>query len=315
MTKTRWLLALPILLGSLVSVAEASSVRDRAGMFSPSAARKAEEQLNRIERVNRIPTTIETIESLDGQALLEVARREAERSRTEGLFILIPRKEHKIEVLSSRAYRNSMNIERLNTIREAFIDDFKQGRFDEGLMNGVLAIDSQVSSARGSNGSLRQGNAPLPGHRVPVNQRRGSGIGTLFSLGLLIVGGLLLMRVIGSIFGRGYASGPGTMMGGSGYGYGGGGPGYGGRGGFWSSVLGGIGGAMAGNWIYDQMSGRRHDSGPYVDSGALGGDDYSPSGGDDWSGGASAGGDWGGSDGGDWGGGGGDFGGGSDGGW
>ena len=46
-------------------------------------------------------------------------------------------------------------------------------------------------------------------------------------------------------------------MGPGGY-YGGGGPATaaGGGGGFFSGLLGGLGGAMAGNWLYDQMSGR-----------------------------------------------------------
>ena len=48
-----------------------------------------------------------------------------------------------------------------------------------------------------------------------------------------------------------------------GYGYGGGGYGGpgGGGGGFFSSLFGGIGGAMAGNWIYDQFSGRHQGGG------------------------------------------------------
>ena len=45
--------------------------------------------------------------------------------------------------------------------------------------------------------------------------------------------------------------------GGPGYFGGGGGGGYGGRGGgFLSGMLGGLGGAVAGNWLYDQFSGR-----------------------------------------------------------
>ena len=36
------------------------------------------------------------------------------------------------------------------------------------------------------------------------------------------------------------------------------GPGYGRGGGFFSSVLGGLGGAIAGNWLYNQFSGGSH---------------------------------------------------------
>ena len=159
------------------------------------------------------------------------------------------------------------------------------------------------------------------------------GLGTLFAIGLGIVGVLLLLRVLGGVFGRaggGYSS-PMGMGGmpqpgmGPGPGYG---PGYGGgygapRGGFFSGMLGGLGGALAGNWLYDQFSGHHGGAGhsdaaayPPAESPApadQGGDDF-VGGNDDggqgtsWAdpGGADAGGDWGGGDGGgDWGGGGG----------
>jgi uncharacterized protein len=78
-----------------------------------------------------------------------------------------------------------------------------------------------------------------------------------------------------------------------------------------SSLFGGIGGAMAGNWLYDQFSGRHHGSGNMYpdqtnyDQGSSPADDPSTG---SWGGG---GGDWGGGGGGgDWGGGGGDGGGG-----
>ena len=96
-------------------------------------------------------------------------------------------------------------------------------------------------------------------------------------------------------------------------GYGGG---YGGApaggGGFMSSMFGGIGGALAGNWLYDQFSGGRHQSTSYdqgtVDPGVTG--SPAETGGTDWVAPNETGGDWGGG-GGDTGGGGGDWGGGS----
>ena len=46
--------------------------------------------------------------------------------------------------------------------------------------------------------------------------------------------------------------------------------GYGGRGGgFFSSVLGGLGGALAGNWLYDQFSGGRHGQYGSADTGYM----------------------------------------------
>jgi uncharacterized protein len=111
-------------------------------------------------------------------------------------------------------------------------------------------------------------------------------------------------------------------MGGPGYGAPGyGAPGYGGGGGgFMSGLLGGLGGAVAGNWLYDQFSGGRHnathEAGGYQPDGYSSGipdqgNDEIIGANDDAGGGASwddspadaGGGDWGGG-GGDWGGGG-----------
>ena len=93
-----------------------------------------------------------------------------------------------------------------------------------------------------------------------------------------IFGVLLVLRLIGGLFnrsaGQGYpgqagmgmqvlewAAGPVTY---------GGGPGYGGRGGgFFSSMLGGLGGALAGNWLYDQFSGGRHGQYGSADAGSM----------------------------------------------
>ena len=60
----------PLLLLALalpaVSRVEASEIRDRAGMFSPEAVKKAQAELDRIERRTRIPVVIETIDSIPG---------------------------------------------------------------------------------------------------------------------------------------------------------------------------------------------------------------------------------------------------------
>ena len=168
-------------------------------------------------------------------------------------------------------------------------------------------------------------------------------MGTFLLILAGIFGVLLVLRLIGGLFGRQRAGYPGQMggmgmnrpgMGLPGPGYYGG-PGYGGRGGgFFSGLLGGLGGALAGNWLYDQMSGRHShmtsaDAYPpdsplsgapdQGDDAIIGADDHGGRGetwddpGGDWGGGDAGGGDWGGG-GGDWGGGdgGGDWGGGGD---
>ena len=313
MSTPRWLLAVPLALAATLGAASASSVRDQAGMFSAAAISKAEDELNRIEREAKITTTVETVESLGGQAVEDLTLEHAKRSGTRGIYVLIAKKEHKIDVKVSKQYEHAISPARAREIRNAFIRGLSKSDFDTALTAGVGAVASEVSSARQDLMSQRQAAGPPRGLPMRRGHQQGtSGLGSLLTIGLLIVGVLFVVRLIGSLFrgGQGYGA-PGGMMGGRGYG-----PGYGGGGGgFMSSLFGGIGGALAGNWLYDQFSGRH--SGGYTDSSAYGGDAAAPSDSpspDDWSAGNNASGDWGGGDtggGGDWGGGGGgDWGGG-----
>jgi uncharacterized protein len=321
-SKPRWLLAVPLALAATLGVgsARASTIRDNAGMFSKEAIRQAESELNKVERDTQLATTIETIPTLEGESIEDVTLRHARRSGTEGLYILMAKQEAKIRILASQHYRRAMDDSREEAIRSAFRTEFKNKDFDAGLLAGVKKISTEAAAARAELGTLRQAGPPArrAGARVVrPGAGGGFGLGSLIGIGLLIVGVLFVVRLLGSLFGGGYAGAgaPGRMGAPYGPGYGGGG---GGGGGFMSGLFGGLGGALAGNWLYDQFSGRHHggsvDNASY-DPGTTG--EQAPA--DEWGGGGGVTGDWGGGDaggggGGDWGGGGGDWGGGGGGG-
>jgi len=332
MLKHRWLLAIPLALAVTIGPAAASSIRDDAGLFTPDAVRDAEAKLSQIERETGVTTTIETIESLEGRSPDSVAEEHARRSDTQGIYVLIPKKEHKVEVLSSPFYAKAIGRTQRLEVRDAFVKSFRKNDFDAGLKDAVETIGPVAAAAHSELGDKpRRGAIPPVGpiRGRPLARQGGNsfGLGSLLGIGLLIVAVLVGIRLIGSLFGGGRgAYGPGVGQPGMGPGYGGGpgyGPGYGGRGGgMFSSILGGIGGAMAGNWLYDQFSGRHH-GGTYADTTSTPGVDPSQTAdaGGDWAGGGSETGDWGGGGGddgggggGDWGGGGGDWGGGGGGG-
>lgn len=330
MFKPRWLLALPLALAASIGSARASSIHDNAKLFDAGTVREAQAVLDRIEAQSKLTTTIETIDTLDGESIDQATIEHAKASGTHGLFILIAKDEHKLEVRASKDYRVAFPAAREREIRNAIVDGFKKHDFNVGLMQGVEKIKEEVTLAKAENGGVLPRSAPVvvrrggvpPGAGVPGRVGRpqqGFGLGSLLGIGLAIIAVLFVLRLIGGLFGagRGGYAGPGRM-GGPGYGA----PGYGGGGGggFMSSMFGGIGGALAGNWLYDQFSGRHHQGGSYMDTTGSAGQDVSPgdAGGDDWSGGTGVSGDWGGGDGGgggDWGGGGGgDWGGGGGGG-
>jgi len=360
MFKNRARIAVPLVVFAALAVPQlgAAEIRDRAGIFSSGAVQKAEAELDRIERRTKIPVVIETIEAIPGlgrdssasEKRTEVERVAVERARElgyEGVYLLISKNDHVFSpLLVQKRFSSLVPLEKRDEVRDALSREFKGGHFDEGLLKTTALLDSALAVAPALSGPRRA----IPGMPAP---RRGEaqggkfGLGILLAIGLGIFGVLLLLRILGGVFGRaggGYSSpmGMGGMSQpgmGPGPGYG---PGYGGgygapRGGFFSGMLGGLGGALAGNWLYDQFSGRhgglgQSDAAAYppaespasADPGGdefVGGDDHGgqgtswddpggadTGGGGDW-GGGDGGGDWGGGGGGDWGGGGGDGGG------
>ena len=292
-------LVLPLVLAASgwTSATPAAEIRDRAGMFRTETVKKALADLDRVESKDGVPITVETVTSLEGNDIEDVLPEHARRAGATGLYVLIAKNESKIRVLSSSKYRQALNATRTKAIANAFVGPFKSGDFDEGLTAGVLALSEQVDAAKAQGGLAQSNRAGRPANR-PGNANGSFGLGSLLWIGILVLGGMFVLRLIGRLFGmggnRGYAPGQPRMMGAPGYGGGGGG-------GFMSSLFGGLGGAIAGNWMYDQFSGR-HQGGNYADTNAPTNtsDDWGGGGGStaDFGGDAGGGGDWGGGGGG-----------------
>jgi uncharacterized protein len=346
MINLRWLLAIPVVMGAMLAAepGQAAAIRDTAGMFSVDVVSKANSELERLERSTGIPIVIETIEQIPGLAAdsapdvrrKAIAKLAVERDREihdEGLYLLISKRDHVISpVLVRERLASAVGESKREAIVEAFRPAFKKKDFDGGLTNAVKTIESTLEGVTVGKSAVHRGLPGPGGHAAaPVGRRAegaggGSGLGTFLMIGLGIFGVLLVLRVLGGLFGRSQGGGyPGQMgmqrpgmggpgMGGPGYGA----PGYGGGGGggFMSGLLGGLGGAVAGNWLYDQFSGGRHgganEAGGYQQDASSSG--VADQGGDEIVGGNDGGASWddtpADSGGGDWGGGGGDWGGG-----
>ena len=126
-----------------------SDVLDDGGMFSKEAIRKAKATLARIDRAYKVAVTVETVESLRGQELEEVALRRAEQLNHKGIFILIARQDKKAEALASpKALRDEIGRTRLHSIRDAFTAEFRKGDTDEGLVKGTQAAFNALAAIR-----------------------------------------------------------------------------------------------------------------------------------------------------------------------
>jgi len=146
-----------------------SDVRDTAGMFSADAVRAARDALAKTERTIGVPVLIETVETLKGETIDEVATRLARRSGAQGVFILIARKETKIEVLASRRYTEALPRPARTKVRSAFIEGFRKKNFDDGLREGIAALDAELASAR-SEGKLPLAEKPASRDESPTRR-------------------------------------------------------------------------------------------------------------------------------------------------
>jgi uncharacterized membrane protein YgcG len=334
-------LVLALAVGAGAAVARDQYVVDNANLFSPAAVSATNARIADFASQTGKEVFVYTTPSLDGTDVDAAAERVYAQQQVNGVMIFISKSPKKIGVYVDRASRTFFPAGSTTAIRDAIAANFNAGNFDAGLQNGVsLSMNmyrSHVPAAR--NGAL----APVPVQRPAPVTRGGFSMGWIFLFLIIAVGFLVVRAVIRALFaprvtgpvsgGYGPAAGAGPMPGpgyGPGYGYGGYGPGWGGGGGFWSGLLGGLGGAWLGNELFGQHNmggniGSAGFGGPGTDQGAgFGGApdasgfqsdpgqiDLGNSASGDWGGGGDSGG-WGASGGGfgDMGGGGGDFGGG-----
>jgi len=126
-----------------------SEIIDDAGMFSKEAIRRARAELEAADRGRDVVVTIETVDSLRGKDVEEVAIRRAEQVNHKGIFVLIAKQERKLEALASpRSLRDELGRPRLAAITRAFSDEFRKGQVDDGLLKGAQAASSALNEVR-----------------------------------------------------------------------------------------------------------------------------------------------------------------------
>lgn len=319
------MLVLLVMLAWLVpGIAQARTI-DEAGIFSPNTISQLDQKIKSIKSAYNHDIQIVTVPSLGGQSVPQVAQRyiTGPVENINGVYIFIAKKEKKIDIAVGRSVTGAIPKPRNETIRQAILNEFRHGNFDQGILTGVSMIEDAFRAAGPATTSgPPMSSAPL---RATAERHQGGGI-SWTTIIIIAIAAYFLFSIIRSIGQRamgGGGYGGGVAPGAPGYG----GPGFGGGGGgFMSSLLGGLGGAMVGNWLYDKFSGREgggymeHGAGEAYTSGATSSDWTNPSSADTgWS--SDGGGSWGGdsgSGGGDIGGNidsGGDFGGGGGGDW
>jgi uncharacterized protein len=329
----------------LPAVAAVPRVNDEARFFSPAAVEKGDRKIGDIARQFHRELLIETApgipdrlqekyKELGKRAFFEGwTRQRAEEAGIRGIYILICKTPSHLQIVVDRSTRQrAFTREDEDRLTRKTIELLSAHKNDDALLAAVDFVAATLADNSGRSGPLDRREhvgvgpvRPQPQAMPPLgggaNLFGGSSLsGWLCIAAAVFLGLWLLKSIFGAITGTGRSMGG---MGGGGMGpggMGGGGYGGGGGGGFLSSMLGGIFGAAAGNWLYDSFRGGGPSQG--FGGGSPSGSDYTGdnSGAGDFSGDSGAGGDFGdasqdsggGDSGGGDAGGGGDFGGGAD---
>ncbi len=131
-----------------VEETRSSNLRDAAGLFGAQSTAAARKELRDLESKTGVPTIIATVETLNERPIEDEAPIMARGSGIEGIFILISKKERRIQVFVSHRYLGETMTHQREVIRTAFLDGFRNGNFDEGLKLGVTAIGAALMRAQ-----------------------------------------------------------------------------------------------------------------------------------------------------------------------
>ncbi len=274
----------------LISSALSAAVEDKAGLFSAKAITSANEQLNKVRMATGKEILILTVNDLGGKPIVELARTEGRARQLNGIILVISKKPAQIELMAGRKTSMVFRKQHRDTVVEILKKNLRKAP-DEALAASVQYMAETFSSA---NSAMMQpdGRPPIGQRPAVVTHRESSSFGWV--KWLIIIGVVfLIIRLISYFMNRNAAANtaaPGAGMPGQG--------GFGG-GGFFASLMGGIFGAVAGNWIYDKFFGDSHDHSNYnQDSYRDSNQDWRNDDKGDFDSGSGSGGDWGSGDGG-----------------
>jgi uncharacterized protein len=220
-------------------------VVDGAAMLSPSTRERLSSFLRRLHDEGGTQIQVLTVDNLGGLSIEEASIKVTDQWKLgtakadNGILLMLSKQERRVRIEVGQGYEGDLpDVTASRIVREVILPQFKEGDFDRGVIDGVLAIVHYVNPQ-----FLEGQNSVSPGGT------KVSGLGFW-----LIMGWLLFFLVIPRIFGPrrrwlgSWEDWGGGGWGGGGFG-GGGGWGGGSSGGGWSGGGGGFsGGGASGGW-------------------------------------------------------------------
>jgi uncharacterized protein len=184
-------------------------VNDYAGMLSGGTAQQLEAALAELEHTDSTQIVVLTIPSLEGESLEAFSLRVAEqwqigqKGKDNGALLLVAKDDRKIRIEAGYGLEGKLtDLVSGRIIRNVMIPEFKMGRFDQGIVDGVAAmagvVKGEYTAPPNGRGRSRPGASPgLVGLVVLfffINM-----LGRL-NRGLGAVGGGVLAPIAGGLF-------------------------------------------------------------------------------------------------------------------
>ena len=149
------LLCMAVLLPRAAAALEVPALRGRvndyAGMLSPEAERRLETLLKELEEKDSTQVAVLTIPSLDGDSLEDFSIRVAERWQIgrkgfdNGVILIFARDDRKVRIEVGYGLEGRLtDLTAGRIIRDRIVPEFRAGRFDQGVLNGVVAMTEVV---------------------------------------------------------------------------------------------------------------------------------------------------------------------------
>jgi len=236
-------------------------VNDYAGILAPATARQLEEVLQNFEKTESTQIVLLTVPSLDGASLEDFSLRVVEAWKPgqtkldNGALLLIAKNDRKLRIEVGYGLEGKLtDLVSGRIIRDIITPRFKEGNFDQGVIDGISAMMAAVKGEFAVADNIPQQNKGMdPGAiiifllvlfsvlgrmlsrapflaagvgavLIPVFGALALGLGSLWLLAMALVGfigGLIAAKMAGVAGSSGYWGGMGGFGGGSSGGFGG----------------------------------------------------------------------------------------------
>ncbi|EEV89840.1 Domain of uncharacterised function (DUF477) [Cardiobacterium hominis] len=154
----RWLLLLALLAGVAHAIAPdkltlgKEPVVDQAAMLAPAETAALNQKLRTLHEAQVMQGAIVLIDNLNGMSDFDYGMavfqrwQLGDRTRNDGLLILLSEKEHAIRIITGRGIEGDIPDAFAKKVINGMVPSFKQGRFAAGLNKGVDEIAARLQT-------------------------------------------------------------------------------------------------------------------------------------------------------------------------